>query len=168
MKWSRKASGFAVWNFLVFEQQFVFSNSDILFTRCNLTSIFTVFAIFYLIFFLNGYINPFIVHSRSSCLFSHWNYWIKILFIIKLPLSQKWLPYSEIDFLIALEQSLKQLLYTCWSVLCKVLVWPFLRFFREHSMNFSRFSSSFWGISVALIVCCYIKAILSGWTSNPL
>ena len=47
---------------------------DSLFTCGNSTLSFAVFQFFGSNFFLNGFPNPFIVRSRSSFLFSQWNY----------------------------------------------------------------------------------------------
>ena len=54
----------------MFEQKFVFSLVFFLFTCGNFTLIFTFFYFLDRVFFLNGFSNPFIVHSRSSLLFS--------------------------------------------------------------------------------------------------
>ena len=51
-----------------------FIGSGFLFTCGNFTLIFTVFSIFWIGFFLNGFSNPFIVRSRSSFLFSQWKF----------------------------------------------------------------------------------------------
>ena len=52
----------------MFERKFVFA-SDFLFTCGYFTLVFTVFPIFLIGFFLNGFSSPFIVHSRPSFLF---------------------------------------------------------------------------------------------------
>ena len=51
-----------------------FLASGFLFTCGNFTLIFTVFSIFWIVFLLNGFPNPFIVRSRSSFLFSQWKF----------------------------------------------------------------------------------------------
>ena len=51
-----------------FEQKFAFSLVVFLFTCGNFTLIFTVFSIFLIGFFLNGFRNPLIAHSRPSFL----------------------------------------------------------------------------------------------------
>ena len=53
----------------MFEQKFGFSVVVFLFTCGNFTLIFTVFSIFWIGFFLNGFPNPFTAHSRPSFLF---------------------------------------------------------------------------------------------------
>ena len=51
-----------------------FLGSGFLFTCGNFALIFSVFSIFWIRFFLNGFSNPFIVLSRSSFLFSQWKF----------------------------------------------------------------------------------------------
>ena len=51
-----------------------FLASGFLFTCGNFTLIFTVFRFFGSDFYLNGFLNPFIVRSRSSFLFSQWKF----------------------------------------------------------------------------------------------
>ena len=52
----------------------LFRASGFLFTCGNFTLIFSVFSIFWIGFFLNGFPNPFIVLSWSSFLFSQWKF----------------------------------------------------------------------------------------------
>ena len=54
---------------MVFEPKIAFSPVVFLFTCGNLTLIFTAFRFFRSHFLLNGFPNPFIVHSRPSFLF---------------------------------------------------------------------------------------------------
>ena len=51
-----------------------FLASGFLFTCGNFTLIFTVFSIFCLCFFRNGFTNSLLVRSRSSFLFSQWKF----------------------------------------------------------------------------------------------
>ena len=53
----------------MFERKFGFSVVVFLFTRGNCTLMFTVFSVFWIGFFLNGFPNPFAAHSRPSFLF---------------------------------------------------------------------------------------------------
>ena len=59
---------------MVFEQKFAFSLLVFLFTCGNFTLIFTIFSIFWIGFFLNGFTNPFLVHSRHSFFEPNFNF----------------------------------------------------------------------------------------------
>ena len=71
-----------------------------LFTCGNFTLVFTVFSIFWIGFFLNGFRNPFIVRSRSSFLFSQWKFFelyvrtcpaMFIYFVVKIFVTTIWM-----------------------------------------------------------------------------